>query len=60
MDMILINVVLCELATNHRTSSIYVEGLDVNMGPNSVHEFYAPTHVLMYTNWHLELELTIM
>lgn len=35
MNAIFINVVLCELATNHKTSSIYAESLDVNPGPDN-------------------------
>lgn len=35
MDMIFIDTVLCELATNYETSLIYSKGLDANRGCDS-------------------------
>ena len=35
MDVIFIDVVLCELATDHRTSLVYTEDLTVNPGSDS-------------------------
>ena len=31
--MIFIDIVLCELVTNHGTTSVYIEGLDANPDP---------------------------
>lgn len=35
MDMVFIDTVLCELATDYGTSSKYTEGLEANPGPDT-------------------------
>lgn len=47
MDVIFIDIILCELATNHKIISICAEGLDVNRGPDNL------------KSWKLALESTI-
>lgn len=51
MDAIFIDVILCELTTNHGTSSVYAEGLDINLGLTArlatVH-FFSSSYVQHY------------